>query len=108
MASASAERPAVGSSARCTRLDAPATPGIWAKLVADTKMGWARLGEDFELAISTAASLGRQAIKEARELSVVSQRGPIRCETGVNLSDDMTRLAGPNRRGTAMDLARSL
>jgi uncharacterized protein (DUF58 family) len=64
--------------------------------------------EDFELAISAAASLGRQAIKEARELSVVTQRGPIRCETGKNMLDDMTRLAGHTRRGTAVDLARSL
>ncbi|MCQ9163404.1 DUF58 domain-containing protein [Arthrobacter sp. STN4] len=63
---------------------------------------------DFELAISAAASLGRQAIKEARELSVVTQRGPIRCETGKNMLDDMTRLAGNNRSGTAVDLARSL
>ncbi|MCU6480124.1 DUF58 domain-containing protein [Arthrobacter sp. A2-55] len=64
--------------------------------------------DDFELAISAAASLGRQAIKEARELSVVTQRGPIRCETGKNMLDDMTRLAGHNRRGTAVDLARTL
>ncbi|PYI66766.1 DUF58 domain-containing protein [Arthrobacter livingstonensis] len=64
--------------------------------------------EDFELAISAAASLARQAIKEARELSVVTQRGPVRCETGKNMLDDMTRLAGHNRRGTAVDLARSL
>ena len=52
--------------------------------------------DDFELAISAAASLGRQAIKENRELSVITQRGPIRCETGKNLLDDMTRLAGPH------------
>ncbi|GAA4656577.1 DUF58 domain-containing protein [Arthrobacter cryoconiti] len=64
--------------------------------------------EDFELAISAAASLGRQAIKEARELSVVTQSGPIRCETGKNMLDDMTRLAGSTRRGTALQLARSL
>ncbi|WP_104092065.1 DUF58 domain-containing protein [Arthrobacter sp. GMC3] len=64
--------------------------------------------DDFELAISAAASLGRQAIKEARELSVVTQRGPIRCETGKNMLDDMTRLAGNTRRGNAVDLARTL
>ncbi|ALE05215.1 hypothetical protein AL755_06540 [Arthrobacter sp. ERGS1:01] len=64
--------------------------------------------DDLELAISAAASLGRAAIKEYRELSVVTQRGPIRCETGKNLLDDMTRLAGHARRGTAVDLARSL
>ncbi|MFQ4149696.1 DUF58 domain-containing protein [Arthrobacter sp. LAPM80] len=64
--------------------------------------------DDFELAISAAASLGRQAIKENRELSVLTQRGPVRCETGRNLLDDMTRLAGHNRRGTSVDLARTL
>lgn len=64
--------------------------------------------EDFEMAISAAASLGRQAIQEARELSIVTQRGPIRCETGKNMLDDMTRIVGNTRRGTALDLARSL
>lgn len=64
--------------------------------------------DDLELAISAAASLGRQAIKENRELSVITQRGPIRCETGRNLLDDMTRLQGHSRRGTSVDLARTL
>lgn len=64
--------------------------------------------EDFEMAVSAAASLGRQAIKENRELSVITQRGPIRCETGKNLLDDMTRLEGHTRRGTSVDLARTL
>lgn len=64
--------------------------------------------EDFELAISAAASLGRQAIKESRELSVLTQNGPIRCETGKNLLDDMTRLLGNTRRGNTVDLARTL
>lgn len=65
-------------------------------------------GDDFEMAISAAASLGRQAIKENRELSVITQRGPIRCETGKNLLDDMTRLQGHTRRGSSVDLARTL
>lgn len=64
--------------------------------------------DDFELAISAAASLGRQAIKENRELSVLTQRGPMHCETGKNLLDDMTRVQGFNRRGTTVDLARTL
>ncbi|MFC8302225.1 DUF58 domain-containing protein [Specibacter sp. NPDC057265] len=64
--------------------------------------------DDFEMAISAAASLGRQAIKENRELSVITQRGPIRCETGKNLLDDMTRLQGNTRRGNSVDLARTL
>ncbi|MGN5734837.1 DUF58 domain-containing protein [Arthrobacter psychrochitiniphilus] len=64
--------------------------------------------DDFELAISAAASLGRQAIKESRELSIITQKGPIRCETGRNLLDDMTRVEGFNRRGNSVDLARTL
>lgn len=64
--------------------------------------------DDFEMAISAAASLGRQAIKENRELSVITQRGPVRCETGKNLLDDMTRLQGNTRRGNSVDLARTL
>ncbi|WP_026553908.1 DUF58 domain-containing protein [Arthrobacter sp. 35W] len=64
--------------------------------------------EDLELAISAAASIGRQAIREARELSVLTQRGPVRSETGRNLLDDMTRLQATARRGSSVDLARSM
>lgn len=64
--------------------------------------------DDLELAISIAASLGRQAIKENRELSMLTQRGPLHCETGRNMLDDMTRLQANSRRGGAIDLARSL
>lgn len=64
--------------------------------------------DDLELAISAAASLGRQAIKENRELSMLTQRGPLHCETGRNMLDDMTRLQAQNRRGGTVDLARSL
>lgn len=62
----------------------------------------------FELAISAAASIGRQAIRESRELSVLTQRGPLRSETGRNLLDDMTRLQGTSRRGSSVDLARTM
>lgn len=64
--------------------------------------------DDLELAISAAASLGRQAIKENRELNMLTQRGPLHCETGKNMLDDMTRLRAHNRRGTTVDLARTL
>ncbi len=67
-----------------------------------------RHDDDLELAISTAASLGRQAIKENRELSMLTQRGPLHCETGRNMLDDMTRLQAHNCRGGTVDLARSL
>lgn len=64
--------------------------------------------DDFELAISATASLGRQAIQESRELSIITQRGPIRCETGRNMLDEMTKLESYNRRGSSVDLARTL
>jgi uncharacterized protein (DUF58 family) len=64
--------------------------------------------EEFELAISTAASIGRQAIREQRELDVLTQAGPLRCETGRNMLDDMTRIVGTPLRKTAVDLARTL
>ncbi|HET9347943.1 MAG TPA: DUF58 domain-containing protein [Arthrobacter sp.] len=64
--------------------------------------------EEFELAISAAASIGRQAIREQRNLDVLTQKGPLRCETGRNMLDDMTRIVGAPQRKTAVDLARSL
>jgi uncharacterized protein (DUF58 family) len=64
--------------------------------------------EEFELAISAAASIGRQAIREQRELDVLTQAGPLRCETGRNMLDDMTRVVGTPLRKTAVDLARTL
>ena len=64
--------------------------------------------EEFELAISAAASIGRQAIREQRDLDVLTQKGPLRCETGRNMLDDMTRIVGAPQRKTAVDLARTL
>lgn len=64
--------------------------------------------QEFELAISAAASIGLQAIREQRDLDVLTQTGPLRCETGRNLLDDMTRIEGAPRRKTAVDLARTL
>ncbi|MDI2036169.1 DUF58 domain-containing protein [Paenarthrobacter nitroguajacolicus] len=63
---------------------------------------------EFEMAISVAASIGRQAISEQRDLDVLTQKGPLRCETGRNLLDDMTRIVGAPMRKTAVDLARTL
>ena len=63
---------------------------------------------EFELAISAAASIGRQAIREQRELDVLTQTGPLRCETGRNMLDGMTRIVGAPLRKTAVDLARTL
>ncbi|WP_144662002.1 DUF58 domain-containing protein [Paenarthrobacter nicotinovorans] len=63
---------------------------------------------EFEMAISVAGSIGRQAISEQRDLDVLTQKGPLRCETGRNLLDDMTRIIGAPLRKTAVDLARTL
>jgi hypothetical protein len=60
------------------------------------------------MAISVAASIGRQAIREQRDLDVLTQKGPLRCETGRNLLDDTTRIVGAPMRKTAVDLARNL
>lgn len=62
---------------------------------------------EFEMGISVAGSIGLQAIREQRNLSVLTQDGPLRSETGRNLLDDMTRIQGRNRRDTAVDLART-
>ena len=64
--------------------------------------------EEFELAISAAGSIGLQAIREQRNLDVLTQQGPLRCETGRNMLDDMTRIVGASQRKTAVDLARTL
>lgn len=63
---------------------------------------------EFEMAISVAASIGRQAIREQRDLDVLTQKGPLRCETGRSLLDDTTRIVGAPMRKTAVDLARNL
>lgn len=63
---------------------------------------------EFEMAISVAASIGRQAIFEQRELDVITQKGPMRCQTGRTLLDDLTRIIGTPMRKTAVDLARTL
>ncbi|WP_394942354.1 DUF58 domain-containing protein [Psychromicrobium sp. YIM B11713] len=64
--------------------------------------------EAFELAISAAASIGRQAIREQRELSVHNQRGPLHCATGRTLMDDMTRIDGSSRLKDSVELAREM
>lgn len=62
--------------------------------------------EDLELAISAAASIGKQAIREQREVSVLTQGGRLRTDTARVLLDGMTRLAGEKSRVTATDVAR--
>ncbi len=61
---------------------------------------------DLELAISVAASIGKQAIHEQRELSILTQDGSLRTDTGRVLLDGMTRLIGSHSRITATDVVR--
>jgi uncharacterized protein (DUF58 family) len=63
-------------------------------------------GEDLELAISAAASIGKQAIREQREVSVLTQDGRLRTDTARVLLDGMTRLVGAESRVMATDVAR--
>nr|WP_210417101.1 DUF58 domain-containing protein [Citricoccus sp. SGAir0253] len=62
--------------------------------------------DDFELAVSVAASIGLEAFKEQRGLSVRTHAGPLHTGTGRTLLDGMTRIEGrPLRRGS-VDVAR--
>ncbi|MGO2003631.1 DUF58 domain-containing protein [Arthrobacter rhombi] len=63
--------------------------------------------DDFELAVSVAASIGLQAVREQRNLSVLTQAGPLRTQTGRNLLDDCTRVEGTARRNDLIDLSRT-
>ncbi|ASN40169.1 DUF58 domain-containing protein [Arthrobacter sp. 7749] len=48
--------------------------------------------DDFELALSAAASIGLQAVTDQRKLAVLAQTGPVRTDTGRNMLDSLTRL----------------
>jgi uncharacterized protein (DUF58 family) len=61
---------------------------------------------DFELAVSVASSIGLEAFKEQRHLSIRTHSGPIHTETGRNMLDDMTRIEGRPLRRTSIDVAR--
>ncbi|MBT2597630.1 DUF58 domain-containing protein [Arthrobacter sp. ISL-72] len=71
-----------------------------------TNLGEYGADADLELAISAAASIAKQAIREQREVSVLTQDGPLRTETSRILLDGMTRLVGEESRVSAADVAR--
>ncbi|MCC3297188.1 DUF58 domain-containing protein [Arthrobacter sp. zg-Y453] len=60
---------------------------------------------DLELAVSVAGSLGLQAIREQRDLTVLSQDGQIRSGSGRILLDGLTRFEGRERREGTRELA---
>ncbi|WP_312181484.1 DUF58 domain-containing protein [Arthrobacter sp.] len=61
--------------------------------------------QDFELAVSVAGSLGLQAVREQRDLTVLTQDGPLRSGSGRILLDELTRVAGTERREGTRELA---
>lgn len=61
--------------------------------------------QEFELAVSAAGSLGLQALREQRDLSMLTQDGLLRSGSGTILLDGMTRLETADRREGIRDLA---
>nr|WP_066299258.1 DUF58 domain-containing protein [Arthrobacter luteolus] len=61
--------------------------------------------QDFELAVSVAGSLGLQAIREQRDLTVLTQDGPLRSGSARILLDELTRVDGTERRQGTRELA---
>lgn len=61
--------------------------------------------DEFELAVSVAGSLGLQALREQRDLSVLTQDGLMRSGSGTILLDGLTRLESTDRREGTRELA---
>ncbi|KUM31390.1 hypothetical protein AQ436_10610 [Arthrobacter sp. EpRS66] len=63
--------------------------------------------EDFELAVSVAASIGQQAVAEQRKLAILTQAGPVRTDSGRMMMDGLTRIeAAPVLRENLVDVVR--
>ena len=60
--------------------------------------------DEFEMAVAIAASIGAQALRDERDLTVLAGRGRLRTESPPRLLDDVAGLeagpAGPDRRGS--------
>ena len=63
---------------------------------------------ELELAISVAGSLGLQALREERDVTVLVQGQTIRGHTGGQLLDDLTRLDFTTRTGRLAELSREV
>lgn len=61
--------------------------------------------QDFELAVSVAGSLGLQAIREQRDLTVLTQDGALRSGSARILLDELTRVDGTEGRQGTRELA---
>ncbi len=64
--------------------------------------------EEFELAVSVAGSLGLQALREERDVTVLVQGQTIRGQTGGRLLDELTRLGLAGRGARLAELAREV
>ncbi|HCJ55738.1 MULTISPECIES: DUF58 domain-containing protein [Glutamicibacter] len=63
--------------------------------------------EDFERAVSVAASIGQQAVAEQRKLAILTQQGPVRTESGRMMMDGLTRIeAAASLRENLVDVVR--
>ncbi|WP_336707531.1 DUF58 domain-containing protein [Oerskovia sp. USHLN155] len=62
--------------------------------------------DEFELAVSSCGSLGLQAIKEDRGLTVLVNDGSLRGDNRVRLLDDLARVETRSLRTSLVDLAR--
>jgi uncharacterized protein (DUF58 family) len=62
--------------------------------------------DEFELAVSSCGSLGLQAIREDRGLTVLVNDGSLRGDNHVRLLDDLARIETRSRRTGLVDLAR--
>ena len=63
--------------------------------------------EEFELAVSVCGSLGLQAIKEDRGVTVLVNEASLRGDHRTRLMDDLSRIELESRRTKLVDLARS-
>jgi len=64
--------------------------------------------EEFELAVSVAGSLGVQALREEKDVTVVLQSGALRSGSAGRLLDDLTRASLDPGRGDIVSLAKSV
>ncbi|OLT49471.1 hypothetical protein BJF88_02700 [Cellulosimicrobium sp. CUA-896] len=62
--------------------------------------------DEFELAVSVCGSLGLQAIKEDRGVTVLVNDGTLRGDHRTRLLDDLSRVGTSTRRSTLVDVAR--
>ncbi|MFI9488852.1 DUF58 domain-containing protein [Promicromonospora sp. NPDC052451] len=64
-------------------------------------------GDEFELAVSVCGSLGLQAIKEDRGVTVLVNEATLRGDHRTRLMDDLSRIELESRKSKLVDLARS-